>query len=571
MRRATFSCFLGLSLVGCFGIGLLVAAMGRNSELEAVKLLHRAADKAARAFGTVRGAEEDKSKSVTTIFAGLEVEAIGLPRSSRLGIGGAITSVGREVLVLRFDGQVFSVSFDGTVSSPNIEVPDNGFGAYLEAIKLPRYTSFRHRPDRFRYNDILYSNGPLGPRLLLSYLQWHAEDNCFTTSISQLTLPQAPTSSADIQASASDWQSLFRTKPCLPLRGVMSSIQGEEAGGRMAVSPDGKKVYLSVGDFGWNGFHSDGQHTLSSVALAQLESADYGKVIEIDLVNGASRHLSVGHRNPQGIVVDSQWRIWTVEHGPRGGDELNLIEGGANYGWPLETLGTDYNGEPIPSVLDVGRHDRFAKPVLAWLPSIAPSSIMSISGFHPAWDGDLLVGSLRGNKLVRVRVDGTRAIFAEEIAMGRRIRDLTQVANEVIALWTDSHEVIFMRPLEGGRGDRFIETYIERLDGGPQLKSAVRQAISECAECHSFNRNEHGIGPSLARVASMPVASADFSTYSDAFMRASGFWSQDRLEAFIANPQAEVPGTTMPQLEFATPEVPGLIAGLLQALALADQ
>lgn len=99
--------------------------------------------------------------------------------------------------------------------------------------------------------------------------------------------------------------------------------------------------------------------------LAQAADNDYGKVLEIDLRTGTARALSRGHSNMQGIAVDSAGAIWTVEHGRRGGDELNLIVDDANYGWPEVTLGTRYNRTPWSGSGPYGRHDGYALPVFA--------------------------------------------------------------------------------------------------------------------------------------------------------------------------------------------------------------
>jgi len=573
MKRFLYRGFLGLALLACIAIGMIIAAMGRDSRNAVFERLYDNADRANRVIARVLHPQPEgpATERFVSIFAVLEGEVVDLPRAGRTGIGGGLTAIGDEALVLRFDGTLFSVSLDGTVSRPDIAVPENGFADYLLAIEKPEYSNFRHRPGRFRYNAIRYHDGPLGARLLISYLRWNTAEECYTATVSQLLLPTAPQSIADISAEAGDWEELFSTAPCLPLRGVMASIQGEEAGGRMVISPDGMSLYLSLGDFGWNGYHSDGLHPLSSVALAQYDEADHGKILEIDLVTGAARHLSKGHRNPQGITVDDAGRIWTVEHGPRGGDELNLIREGNNYGWPIQSLGTGYNSLPIPGVRNVGRHDEFVQPALAWLPSIATSAVHTIRGFHPTWDGDLLVGSLMGNRLVRIRIDGERVVFAEEIPMGRRLRDLTQISDEVIAIWTDSQEVIFLRAATEPSGAQVVEDHVAALDISPQQRTALSEAIEECASCHSFEANENRIGPSLATVGGAAVASQSFASYSAALRGTSGNWTRERLASYLADPQAVVPGTDMPELEFGDPAVPGLLADLLLELAGASE
>ena len=147
---------------------------------------------------------------------------------------------------------------------------------------------------------------------------------------------------------------------------------------------------------------------------------------------------TLGHRNPQAMTVHPETgRIWVVDHGPRGGDEVNLLEAGANYGWPRATHGINYDGSTItpyrslPGMVD---------PLWVWLPlSIAPSgAAFSFSAAFPAWRGDLLIGGLRERALVRLRMEGGRPVAEERIPLGERIRDVRVGPDGLIYLLTDS-------------------------------------------------------------------------------------------------------------------------------------
>lgn len=131
---------------------------------------------------------------------------------------------------------------------------------------------------------------------------------------------------------------------------------------------------------------------------------------------------STGHRTPYGLAFAPDGRLWEVEHGPRGGDELNLIEPGKNYGWPLVAYALNYNGVPIPSP---DTRPDLAKPVLYWNPIIAPGNITFYKGkLFPQWNGSALVSALGGKALVRIEVSGATAKGAERWNVGRRIRDV---------------------------------------------------------------------------------------------------------------------------------------------------
>jgi glucose/arabinose dehydrogenase len=133
---------------------------------------------------------------------------------------------------------------------------------------------------------------------------------------------------------------------------------------------------------------------------------------------------SLGHRNPLGIAFDFDGQLWVVEMGPRGGDELNRIERGGNYGYPLVSNGQHYDGRPIPN------HDtrpEFLKPAVWWTPVISPGHMMTYSGAaFPEWQGNLLIAGLSSRAIIRVEVDGDSAIEAERFEMEERIRSIVQ-------------------------------------------------------------------------------------------------------------------------------------------------
>lgn len=138
----------------------------------------------------------------------------------------------------------------------------------------------------------------------------------------------------------------------------------------------------------------------------------------------AAQVWSLGHRNPLGIAFDAQGRPWIHEMGPRGGDELNLVERGANYGYPIVSNGDHYDGKPIP---DHDMRPEFNAPEVSWTPVISPAGFVIYSGSRfPQWQGDGLIGALSGKALVRVEFDGAPAREAARYDMGQRIREVEQ-------------------------------------------------------------------------------------------------------------------------------------------------
>jgi glucose/arabinose dehydrogenase len=140
---------------------------------------------------------------------------------------------------------------------------------------------------------------------------------------------------------------------------------------------------------------------------------------------------SYGHRNPLGMDFDAEGRLWDMEHGPAGGDELNLVERGANYGWPVRSNGDHYNGDDIP---DHSEDDGFNKPAIHWTPVIGPGDMIFYRGdMFDAWQGDALIAGLTGEAIVRVEIDGETASEAARYDVGGRIRSIDEGPDG--ALW----------------------------------------------------------------------------------------------------------------------------------------
>lgn len=217
-------------------------------------------------------------------------------------------------------------------------------------------------------------------------------------------------------------------------------------GARMAFLPD-ETLLISIGD-GFD-FREQAQRLDSHLGKI-VRVSDRGEVPADNPLLGRPDALpeifSYGHRNVQGIVVErATGRIWTHEHGPRGGDELNLVEPGTNFGWPVATHGVDYSGARIsPYVSRPGMTD----PLLQWTPSIAPAGLALYRGdLFPGWRGDLLVTSLAERSLRRIRLDGERVVGQEIVALGieRRLRDVEVGPEGALYLLTDEAEGALLR------------------------------------------------------------------------------------------------------------------------------
>ena len=172
-----------------------------------------------------------------------------------------------------------------------------------------------------------------------------------------------------------------------------------------------------------------------------------GQLILLDPNTKKSSIYSKGHRgNTQGIEETDSGEIYASEHGPRGGDELNHIVEGSNYGWPLFTHGTDYNHYGWRELENVGRHDyvNYKGPLFSWVPSIATSPLIQVRNFNDRWDGDLLIGTLKNKSLYRIRIKNDAVRFVERVEIGERIRDLVNAPGQKIVLLTDVKTILVL-------------------------------------------------------------------------------------------------------------------------------
>ncbi|TNF62969.1 MAG: PQQ-dependent sugar dehydrogenase [Burkholderiales bacterium] len=159
---------------------------------------------------------------------------------------------------------------------------------------------------------------------------------------------------------------------------------------------------------------------------------------------------SYGHRNMQGAALGPDGQLWTHEHGPQGGDEINRPEAGKNYGWPVITYGENYGGGAIGE--GITARAGLEQPLHHWTPSIAPSGMVFVRSdrYGPAWKGSLLVGSLKFRYLARLELDGTRVVREERVLpqLGQRVRDVREGPDGFIYLLTDDRngQLLRLRP-----------------------------------------------------------------------------------------------------------------------------
>ncbi len=323
---------------------------------------------------------------------------------------------GRKLVTSR-DGALYLIGTNGKKGAPLKNVPAvdaNGQGGLFDVILAPDF-------DRTR-------------TIYLSYAEADAKNKDLNgTAIARATLGENGLSQVNV---------IFRQVP--------KFNSDAHFGGRMVIAPDARGtpvLFATLGD----------RYDLKE--KAQDLSALYGKIIRINLdgsipvdnpfiaAKGARPEIwSYGHRNPQGLMYDAATqKLWETEHGPRGGDELNLIEPGKNYGWPVITWGIDYSGAKI----GIGTTKAgMEQPVTKWVPSIATSGLAQVtSDKYPGWQGALLVGALAHQRVIKLDMNGAQVTkqtpFLGEL--GERIRDVRQGPDGYIYVLTDSDDGQLLR------------------------------------------------------------------------------------------------------------------------------
>ena len=347
------------------------------------------------------------------------------------GSGGAIEPLKDKILLVSPRGRIALISANGEVDYLEERVPFSesatGNTGFQLGLRVADIMLREQQPNRFT--------------LFVSH-HYVAED-CVEFRISSTVLNLEK----EKAKFSGDWKTVFTAEPCIQDNifafkdGATIRPGAIQAGGRMLM--DGAEhLLIVIGDHAW---HEAGGYTEKTLPVAGPDS-HLGKLVRIELASGRAEIIASGFRNPQGFARDADGRLWQTEHGPQGGDELNLLKPDLNYGWPLVTLGHRYGSRKWPYSAIPGRHDGFEKPVFAWIPSIAISNlIISESQLFPLWQGDLLIASLISQSLYRVRLHEGRVMNVEQIEIGTRVRDIAQMPDGRIALLSDHDGILFLR------------------------------------------------------------------------------------------------------------------------------
>lgn len=451
--------------------------------------------------------------NVRTVHYDLQVRAYH-GRLSRSTKGGGLSKFGAKYMLATGDGRLYVLST--AIASESLEIERLTLRIPLNTARFREDVNLDIDAGHFRVTDIFVQQDNDGFRIFAAHHFWKPNEKCFVLRLSAIQGSFWELISDDYYQ---NWTTVFDTSPCLPLKDQGHAFAGHQAGGRIDML-DEKTIVMTVGDHEFDG-------NMSELILPQDDSTSYGKTLLINVDTGDTLIYSKGHRNPQGLHIDENQSIWLTEHGPLGGDELNLIVRDTNYGWPYETYGTAYRQSDWPLSKSQGRHREFEAPLFSWMPGIGISNLVEITSDHfSLWKSDLIVSSLKQKSLFRVRVFDGKVRYLEEIPIGRRIRDVIEGHDGQLILWTDDSALIT------------VERAIKAEDG--------RNLFSACAGCHAIaDGTSHGLGPDLFGVENRRPGSVDGFDFSDALININQPWNRESLDRFLANPSAFAPGTNM--------------------------
>lgn len=540
--------------VALFLVGCLVAAVVYRYKAPVLNSLIEARRVPESRVDELEG--QSTVSTVATTLTRLTRRVLGMDGALSLtGYGGGLAVVPGGLVGVDSRGQFFVYKLGEPVQRLDLNLDFNQ-SVYLSSINGRGYAEWwqsRHSKNVGVQGIAIRQRGDIF-ELYVCHDKWLVDEKAKVTVLSRLVIRDLEALlKGSLRVESEQWETVCEIGPVYPFSERQKTpFMTNHRGGRIVFDARGD-LLLSIGD-----------HMLDGVNDPVMSSQDpdllQGKILKVDLETSEVSVFASGIRNSQGLLVDRDGVVWETEHGPKGGDELNRLVEGENYGWPLVTLGTDYSGFEWPLSENQGRHEGYAEPVFAWLPSIAVSNLIQVNDEPDSWDGDLLVSSLLAQSLFRVRLSGDRVTYVEQIRIGERVRDLVQLESGEIVLWTDAgilveltetpkSEVLFSEPL----------TEFERSNG-------LGAALNSCAACHDIRPEQATfVAPSLWGIYGRRIGSSHFSDYSSSMKAKQGVWDEESLRSFLVDPQSFVPGTSMPPSELDEGRVALLIDYLRRA------
>lgn len=485
---------------------LLVARQGDSAFI---------AEKLATQYAALNGGEI-RTRVLETSALPITLEAFPLAGGGTYpAIAGGITAVEGKVVVLDRLGVIYKFENNVLQKIEQPELPSN-------LKRFVRASDETLNSETLRTHSIAYDK--VRQELYVSYERFDADSNRFQHMISAAAFDKAAF------RLTSQWRTVYEGER-------RKLLDGQAGAGKVLVVAD--TLFFSVGHLG-----------PSESGQLQASSNSFGKIFQYNLVTHKLSARSSGHRNTQGLVYSIERELINTEHGPQGGDEINRILEGKNYGWPDKTYGTDYGRYSWPWSKNVGG-EKSQEPLFAWVPSIGISSIIQVTSFHKKWYGDLIVGSLKAQSLYRLKYLEGRIVFVEPIWIGHRIRDLLQLDNHFYVLTDDALLITASVDEKLLAKNSKFEGFVNNPD------------LARCMVCHQFTETTPtSAAPSLRAVVGRKIAGDDNFRYSEGLRAKSGAWTDANLRAFLKAPSTFAPGTTMPNLSLSDGQIGTIIRKL---------
>ncbi|SNR87663.1 Glucose / Sorbosone dehydrogenase [Methylobacillus rhizosphaerae] len=361
---------------------------------------------------------------LSSIFGNEDLQVRELPFSDQYPTGPFEMLGNKRFLFITKCGEVYFTQIN---ASGDIEITK-----HADTISKPE-TSPREESKGDEYDGLVYCRELAGVKdsllvgntLYLAYTTWDHEANGARLAVSAFELDQENS------------ELTFRRDIFLTYPAVKEPFLGHQVGGKLVLGADDHTMFLSVGDFS----KPDG---------VQNPDTALGKMIKINLRDFSAEIYATGLRSPSGgLYFDRESNeLWETEHGPKGGDEINLIKQGKNYGWPVVSYGTLYEREGMGNYYgnNYNSHENFEKPAFAFLPSVGVGAIAKYprTGKNEYWEDGFFVAGMADNSLLYMRKEGERLVYAEPVLREYRIRVLKIDKNGRFFMKTDNDQFLWM-------------------------------------------------------------------------------------------------------------------------------
>ncbi len=386
--------------------------------------------------------DKKKDEVINTAYYSLDLKKFKTPAYSKYG---GIEKIGEKIYYISgdLDFYLFQKNNENQYSFTNLQVKkiNNNKDKFIEKNKpIIGEKAWKF----FGTKDILIEEFKTFKNkvLIISSLYYNVNKDCYDMSVYLTEIINEEI------FKISEWKKIFSSEMCLNINLTTKTKFAAASSGGKIIKFNEENILLSIGDF-----YADG---VNGPMLSQDLNNDYGKIIKININNKKHEIFSFGHRNPQGLYIDKDKNIFSTEHGPRGGDEINLIKRDGNYGWPYATYGTNYNSYnayskdlqlsndkskrvwPIDKTNNT--HNNYIKPIFSWGDTFGASNLIVYENeYFNRWKKNLIVSSLAAKKLVRFvyNYENNSILYLENILINKRIRDIISLDNGNIVLLTD--------------------------------------------------------------------------------------------------------------------------------------